>query len=405
VRTLNTAKYLSRLDWEVTVVTPNPAFSRCVRDSSGAALLGDDVRRIFTGHGWQVLSREYSKKTFASLVARVCQKVAWYLDIESSIGWLKAAEAACRNLTPDDVDVILATGPPFVTFRLAGRLAKALRRPYVLDYRDPWSGNPHRPVGRWSRPATLDLEQELLNGAAAVTVVSPSWAFALQRGFEVGPKLHVVSNGFDPEELADVAHHDFGHFAIVYTGVFYPPKRVVTPVMAALQHLKKLTPHQQPAWNFHYYGPHGSHVRQEAERHEVMDRIVLHGTVSRSVALSAVRAAGVAVIITSTGDSCMEEDLGIVPAKVFDSVGLGTPILLIAPPRSDVRKIVSKGVGSQSFAGNDPVAIARFLLELMHLGPTRSDCSSGQYAWPVLSGKLNSLLRNVAGKQLVCPAL
>jgi glycosyltransferase involved in cell wall biosynthesis len=153
-------------------------------------------------------------------------------------------------LTAKEVDVILATGSPFASFRLAKRLSDRLGCPYVLDYRDPWSGNPH--VVKAGRKSTIKEEARLLKDAAAVTIVSRSWALALDRRFNLGKKLHVVANGFDPEELADVEPYDFGHFAIVYAGGFYPPKRVISPVMAALRLVKETLVSTE--WYFHYYG-------------------------------------------------------------------------------------------------------------------------------------------------------
>ncbi len=63
----------------------------------------------------------------------------------------------------------------------------------------------------------------MIAGSAAVTTVSPSWARVMDRQFGVGAKLHVVSNGYDPEDLATVEAHHFGHFAIVYAGSLWPP--------------------------------------------------------------------------------------------------------------------------------------------------------------------------------------
>jgi len=73
---------------------------------------------------------------------------------------------------------------------------------------------------------------------AAVTVVSRSWSLGLDRRFALGRKLQVVTNGCDPEELEETKPHDFGNFAFVCTGNFYPPKRVMSPVMAALRGFK-----------------------------------------------------------------------------------------------------------------------------------------------------------------------
>src|SRR5439155_3501140 len=128
--------------------------------------------------------------------------------------------------------------------------------------------------------------------------------------FKVGPKLHVITNGYDSEELAEVKPHNFGHFAIVYAGNFYPPERVITPILAALKHLEENG--KSDGWYFHYYGD-DAHVREEAVRLGVVNRVKLHGRVSRSEAISAVRGANIAVVITSVLENASVRVKGWVP--------------------------------------------------------------------------------------------
>lgn len=399
VRAWNIAKYLAAAGWELSVVTPAPEFHPIIDRTTliDADLHRSGARRILTDHRWRILLRNYYDGILGVMATRACRRLAYHLNIEPSVGWLGAAEAACRTLTGEDVDVILATGPPFGAFQLAKQIADKLGRPYVLDYRDPWTGNPY--AARRRRQAAVKLEQRVLRGSAAVTVVSPSWKEALDRHYDVGLKLHVVTNGYDPEELAVVEPHDFGHFAIVYTGIFYPPKRVITPLMSAFRLLKRGTCTGGTIWRFHYYGNHADHVRREAERFKVTDHVVLHGKVPRKEVLSAVRGAGVAVVVNSTTNRSTLEDRGQIPAKLFEPLGLGTPILLIAPPGSDARDIIRECCASQSFTGEDIEGIARYLLERMRAKRTHTVCSDRRYSWPALAGTMNMVLRGAIGQR------
>jgi len=218
--------------------------------------------------------------------------------------------------------------------------------------------------------------------------------------FGLGPKLHVITNGYDPEELRGVRPYDFGHLAIVYTGTFYPPKRVISPVMAALKRLKEIRNGSHTEWYFHYYGDGDgeAHVREEGNRFGVMDRVVLHGMVSWAEALSAVRGAGVALVVTSIFDGASLEDKGTVTGKLFEPLGLGTRVLLIAPPDSDAREIVEEtGVG-RSFIGADIDGIVGFLSSVGRTDKKRSNCTD-KYSWPSLAVKLDRILKDViAGK-------
>src|SRR5262249_42446527 len=205
-------------------------------------------------------------------------------------------------------------------------------------------------------------------GSSAVTIISNS---LLDGKLNIGSKLHVITNGFDPEEMAQVKPFDFGHFAIVYTGALFIPERVITPVMGALRRLKETDIGKRVKWRFHYYGAQNDYVRAEAARFDLIDRVVLHGRVSRTEALSAVRGAGVAVVITSIFDDASREDKGIVTGKLFEPLGLGTPILLIAPPGSDATQIVEETGMGRGFVGTDTEGIVRFLSNSAQTEPNK----------------------------------
>jgi glycosyltransferase involved in cell wall biosynthesis len=381
------------------VVTPDPSVWRHVEDPQKVAeeLEREGIRRVLTDHRWRWLSEEHLNRWNENLgwvAGGICRSLARYVGIEGEIGWVEPSRQACSTFTGDDVDVIFATGSPFVAFSLAKWLSDKLRRPYVLDYRDLWTQNPHADALTLSAKLRFRREAELLADCAAATVVSRSCGSALAQRFDVGAKTHVVTNGYDPEKLADVERYDFGHFAIVYTGSFYPPKRVITPVMAALKRFRETANDHNTEWYFHYYGDWGAHVHEEADRFGVMDRVVLHGRVSQTEALSAVRGAGVAVVITSVFEAVSVEDKGIVTAKVFEALGLGTPILLIAPSGSDAREILDETDIGRSFSGTDIDGIVGFLLNSPCTRHKTSNCGN-KYSWPTLSVKLDTILRSV----------
>jgi hypothetical protein len=403
VRTWNIAKYLSRLGWEVTIVTPRPSLWVNLENPDGvdAALSRENVKRIFTNHNWRCLLPEDlvgRNWKYSRFIGRVYRRLARDFGVDNGIGWIKPAEKACSKLRPGEIDLIFATGSPFSSFRLAKRLSKRLGCPYILDYRDPWTENPHgtSPI----RPSVIREEGRLLEGSAAVTIVSPTWASALDKRFGLGEKLHVVQNGFDPEELGPIKPIEFGHFAIVYSGTFYPPKRTITPVMAAIRSLMELSllNSQEDKWYFHYYGEQENHVREEASRFGVMERVVIHGRVPRMQALSAVAGADVAVVISMVGAECTEAEKGMVTAKLYETIGLGTRVLLIAPPGSDPGTIIERvGIG-QRITGTDIQGIVQFLLEQAR-AKGEPHLAVDQYAWPNHARKLHRIMKGIIGEK------
>lgn len=395
VRLWNMARYLARLGWRVTVVAPAPALLRNPEGSERvtALLAHEGIRYLVTDHRWRCLSPQDLKcwnQNIGWLAGGVCRAIARNLGVEKAIGWVMAAEHACSSLSSKDVDLILASGSPYVAFRLAKRLSERLGRPYVLDYRDPWAGNPHNERSSWVN--SVQEETSLLKDCAAVTIVSPSWGVGLDRAYGVGAKLHVVPNGYDPNEMAEVKAYDFDHCAIVYTGTFYPPKRVISPFLAALKHLKESLGTGSNRWCFHYYGTDERHVREQAERFGLTDQIKLHGKVSRREALSAVKGAHLAIVITSIEDEGTLEDKGIVTGKIFEAIGVGTPVLLIAPKDSDAITTTEATGLVKSFLGTDIQGMASFLKKVVH-GQVPNANNVEMFSWENIITNLDCVLR------------
>jgi glycosyltransferase involved in cell wall biosynthesis len=392
VRTGNIAKYLARAGWAVTVVTVDPSLWRDVDPprEQRPDFSGDGIGRLLTDHEWRWLAADNVKCSndgVSWLLGGIGRRAARFLGIDSSVGWVSPAQRACSSLAPNDVDIILASGPPFSAFSLAQRLAARLHCPYVLDYRDLWSRHLHNQV-----PATVKREASVIAGSAAVVTVSPSWARVMDRQFRVGDKIHVVSNGHDPEDLAAIQAHHFGHFAIVYTGSLWPPKRAISPLMAALRRLEDIAP-RHDRWRFHYYGRQGGHVREEAERFGVTDKVIVHGLVPRAAALEAVKGAGVVVVITSVAGNAMLEDNGMVTGKIFEAIGLGAPVLVIAPDGSDANVVAQTTGLGRRYPASDVDGIASFLRDLID-GKSLEPKDTAAYAWGNLVSTLDRVLRD-----------
>jgi hypothetical protein len=403
IRTWNMAVHLQELGWDITVVTPHPSVWWQVNEAAtdNRSPRTEGFSCLLTSHSWRCLSPDYLRSRnqgLGWLAGGICRTIARRLSIEREIGWYKTAQQALASLTPEDVDVILATGSPFLAFRLAQELSVRLKRPYVMDYRDLWTGNLH--LARTTPARAIREEARLLAGSAAVTVVSPSWGAILDQEFGVGEKLHVISNGYAPDEMQQVEGCPFDHFAIVYTGAFYPPKRVITPMMATLQYLQDAAETTLPEWRFHYYGHFDVHVDATARQFGVRDRVIIHGNRPRSEVLSAVRGAGVSVIITSVSETFSLADNGMITGKMFEALGLDTPVLLIAPPGSDAAALVHATQAGRSFLVSETEGMADFLRALMAGQEMQTDGVSA-YAWPNLAQNLNVVLNEAMGRQMV----
>jgi glycosyltransferase involved in cell wall biosynthesis len=131
-------------------------------------------------------------------------------------------------------------------------------------------------------------------------------------------------------------------------------------------------------------------------RYGVEDRVVLHGMVPRAEVLSAVRGADIAVVITTVTDQMSQEDRGIVPGKLFEILGLGTRILLVSPPGSDVQTIALPTGLARSFQGDDIEGIAAFLRDGLDR-PVQVNNNLATFAWPNIARRMDQIMRSVLG--------
>src|SRR5262245_43871730 len=105
-RSWSLARYMSRLGWKVTVVTPHPSVWRSLEDVEEANknIRLDRMERILTGHSWRCLAPEIlncRNEGLSWVAGGVCRTVARRLGIDDGVGWIKPAEQACASLTPN----------------------------------------------------------------------------------------------------------------------------------------------------------------------------------------------------------------------------------------------------------------------------------------------------------------
>ena len=401
VRAAAFARSLARSGWEVTVVTPHAEVWRRVEGASSpdALFAQCGIRCLRTPHRWTFLSPRHLVSAFerggrfrrgmGDRLGRAARRAAERFGIPKEAGWRRDVLAGFRGVPRGAFDLVLATGTPFVSFELARTIARRVSCHYVLDYRDLWSGNPHAPE---SGPLARAGERRIVAGCALALTVAPTLTRILSDRFPGGERFCTATNGFDSEELASVTATAFDHFAIVYAGRFYAPRRTVAPVFAALARLNAGSWGPARDWRFHYYGRHSDHVRGEAKRFGLEDRVELHGEVTRAEALSAVRGAGLAVVVTSISRAGTPAERGTLTGKIFDAIGLGTPILAIGPDGSDLDHILATAGGGRRFAPDDAEGISSYVAAIGR-GEIPPRVRPDVYDWKNLAPALDRLLR------------
>ncbi len=104
------------------------------------------------------------------------------------------------------VDVVFATGNPYAQYGAAYRLSRLIRRPYVVDYHDPWTLDPLTESDAFppNHPAFVWERRIIENAALTVTVNEPLGEWYRKRYPLAAQRVRVVENGLAEEVVGEV---------------------------------------------------------------------------------------------------------------------------------------------------------------------------------------------------------
>lgn len=265
---------------------------------------------------------------------------------ESMVLWTPFAVAkALRLLGRESFDVVMTTAPHYTPIIVGWWLKRLTGRPWVVDLRDLWSGNHTR---GWQSPMRakleLGLERRIMGRADHIVAVTPGMPKVLKRLHADFPpeRIHVITNGYDDDDVPDSREEvsQGKRFTINYTGGLYR-LRSAGPFLGALGELLNERESLREAVGVNFYGT-VSYEEQRALR-PLIDKYGLAPIVNfrfyvkHKEALRAQAAASVNLLIVDKSDNC---DL-VVPAKTYEYLAAGRPILALAP-EGDCKRLIQE---------------------------------------------------------------
>jgi len=390
-RTWNIAKELSKQGCGVTVITVDTTGSIKNQEEGyykkEVEQLG--IKVIRTGFFLKEIVPEFfsleNQSIFRYLMGGIVRRICRLIRYEIWWPWISAAVKAGKKISRDDVDIILVSAGPYISFQAAYHLSKFFSVPYVLDYRDLWTNNPIKQTN--NKPWIISLEKKYIQHASAVVTVSKSHYESLYKKYNVQNRYYFVTNGFDSDYLKAIKPKTFTDFSIIFAGSLYE-KMDLSPFLAALKNIYHS--HPDLNWQFHYYGPSVELVKKYVQISDIENRVVIHGFVPRKEALAAVAGADVALVLISTERHATLEERGIITGKVFEIIGLKTEVMLVAPENSDAGGII-KGFG-EHFVGDEHEKMKHFLINRMERTLKRESAPPTRYSWPELGKQYKALL-------------
>jgi len=236
------------------------------------------------------------------------------------------------------IDLVFATGPPWAVLAQGFAVSRAIGAPLCLDLRDPWTfGFLHRNLPPWVRWVERRAEAGLMARADRVIFTCDDIARAYRDRFPSLPPDHftVISNSFDPSLHPPVQPRPERPI-IVHFGNCYGP-RTLEPVLRALAALRRrgLTDDLQL---LNLGRVKESDLRLAAQL-GVRECIAYRPMLPYDEAMRVLAGADIQLLL-AYGD-----ETGYVPAKFFDYLLSGTPVLCIARPSALTRLLEETGAG------------------------------------------------------------
>jgi len=224
-------------------------------------------------------------------------------------------------------DAIWATCPPHATHYLANHLSRALRIPWIADFRDVigQSGSVERFHNRFLNLRILPAEKRLIKSASAITTVSEGLAGILEARYH--REIDVVPNGFDPDDYSQNVLNLCDKFIIAYFGSVYT-YRDPRPLFAALDLLQDNREIQLEDIRVRFYGQNSDYISSLARIYRCSRIVECHAPIPHSEVARCQQEASILLVL-----SCPRGE-GILTGKVFEYLGARRPIMCIPTDRA-----------------------------------------------------------------------
>ena len=335
-RTYRFARYLRDFGWQPAVLTIDTGAYPATSGSCGE-LADVEVCRAFGFDSARQLSLFGS---YPGIIARPDRWVSWWL------GGVFSGLKIIRSFRPD----VLWSTYPIATAHLIGHtLAQWSGLPWVADFRDPMAHDGY-PEDAATWQSFLRVEQKVFSAATAATFTTTgAEAFYRQRYPSSATKFHQIENGYDEDAFATAEARlpvaraaGAGRIVLLHSGVVYPQWRNPRMLFRAVRQLaNEGHPAVQRLCVRFRAAAHDEFVTQLAEEENVSDFMELLPNVDYIEALTEMMTVDGLLLLQNA--ECNAQ----VPAKFYEYLRAGKPILALTDLQGDTAKLLNRHSGHQ----------------------------------------------------------
>jgi glycosyltransferase involved in cell wall biosynthesis len=367
------AREFARMGFDVHVVTNVIGESAHGREDSSLPVCGT-VHRVaapfempLKGGGWL---QRVANAVLRRVLAPVGMDFFW-----ARTATRKALEVACKLPR----GIVIATSPPHAALIAGARVARRLKWPLILDYRDPWSAYdwPEWHRGWISQWFARRVEGALVQRSAARVLNTPSMRDWFEESFPHAPaaKNFVIPNGFDAVPSGQPPP-SAGPIEIVHAGEIYGSRSLV-PLLRAVEQLSQR--HRERAIHLTTYGALPAAEWQRIRNAGLERFIEERPRIPFATLFAELQRAHVLLAVVS------DHMTYSVPYKIYDYMAAGRPILALAPRDAALQELLFDSDAGSSVEPTDIDGIVQALEKILFSAAPPSRTRIDQFRWSNLA--------------------
>ena len=385
------AREFSRLGYNVHIVTNSIGDSPHGREDESLPICGT-VHRIDAPYEVPLkgnsLFRRFSTGVFRRLLAPVGLEYFW-----ARAATRRALEVAAKLPR----GIVIATSPPHAALIAGARVARRLKWPLILDYRDPWSAYDwpawHR--GWISQWFARRIEHGLVKQSAARVLNTPSMRDWFEESFPHAPlnRNFVIPNGFDAVS-SDQSPPATGPIEIVHAGEIYG-SRSLLPLLRAVDQLSQR--HAERPIHVTSYGLLPTLEWQRIREAGLEKYIEERPRIPFAALFTELQRAHVLLAVVS------EHMTYSVPYKIYDYMAAGRPILALAPRDAALHELLVDSDAGLCVESTDIDGIAQALETTLFSTAPPSRSRIDHFRWSNLALDYRAAIEAAGGAATPAP--
>ena len=273
---------------------------------------------------------------------------------DPKINWVKpVVKTASKLLTAEQFDLVFTNGTPHSVHLSGLAIKNKFSLPWIADFRDPWTKIDYfekMPLSKRSLAKHKQLEREVIQRADVCLTVSPSW----RQDFEKlgAKKAHCITNGYD-QTIQKVSDKDF---LISHVGSLHGDRSLDDLLIAFDLLVSKEEDHQAKA-KLVLVGNISAETTMLVKSNVPNDRLILTGILSHQEAKQWIARSSVLLLPINQSNDAQ----GRIPAKLFEYLSSGIPIVVLGSKEGDAAKIITETQAGRCFEEDEYKPLYEYL--------------------------------------------